>query len=95
MIALVLSVSAVRPRKIAGYWSSLQSGALFEICPGGGRLFTVRGAAPTAGRMQGRRGARLAPPDGARPRTGRVEKCGRRISWEDGEVWLKQGLSRT
>lgn len=84
-------------RSLGGFWAS-SAGSLYEVRPTGSRRFELRasspgdeGLPPIRGRVVGVRGLELAP--GPWPgRRGKMEIGGRRIEWEGGGVWSRQGV---
>jgi hypothetical protein len=97
-------VALVKPRDIAGRWSSRATGGMFELLPGGQRAFrVVQGGRPVGyGWMSGQRGVVLVDaPEGASggaygasrraPERGHVAFGGRQIRWGS-DTWVRQGV---
>jgi hypothetical protein len=86
----------LRGRDLAGFWAS-PAGALYRIEGGPGPAFTVRASThpgrETLGRVTGLR--RVVVPGAALGERGAlggaVELGGRRIQWDDGSAWVRQG----
>ena len=84
----------VRGRDLVGYWAA-PGGGLYEIRDMGGRAFAVRGEAAAAavagvasGVASGVRGVAVA----ALGKRGIIELGGRRIDWQGGDSWTRQGV---
>jgi hypothetical protein len=86
-------LARVRAGGLAAYWASPQSGELYLITATGPREFAVhwaqhaRPGASRAGKVGPLRGVRLA--SGER---GYVDLGRRQILWDDGDVWVRQGV---
>lgn len=80
----------VKGSSLEGYWAS-PSGALYELRDAGGRDFVVHSAdtaTTAAGKSSGIRGVSVP----ALGKQGTVELGSRRIDWQDGDTWLRQGV---
>jgi hypothetical protein len=77
----------VRARDLAGYWASPE-GILYLLQPTGHQRFRIltAGAGAVPGYIWGARGLQ------AGGRAGRVELGGRRLFWDGGGTWTRQGV---